>query len=351
MIRVAWNEPNSVVDVLQLVQNAINLEFATLPPYLYAKFTILPGTNAAAMDRLNSVVREEMIHMCLACNIMNALGGTPGIQPPVYPGPLPGDVGGGLILHLLPFGEAAMEQGMAIEEPSVPIDPPQARAAAEEGITIGEYYERLDQALAALPASAWTADRNQITDSQYFQGELFAVNNYADAHRAISNIVSEGEGTPVSPRNPGSPLDFQNFLAHYYRFWEVQRNRVLQKDPNPVGYAWGGPLGVDWQAVYPAIPDPELHDFSNDSAAAQEAQAACDAAYSAMVDALTAAFRGDPSGLGRGVRAMFDLRMAAIRALSTPLADGVSVAGPAFRYVGTHAAAAPILETAQGDAA
>lgn len=351
MIRVAWSEPSSVIDVQGLVQTAINLEFSTLPPYLYAQFSILPDTNPAAAARIASIVREEMIHMCLACNIMNAIGGTPAIQPPSYPGPLPGSVGGGLIVHLLRFSIEAMQQGMAIEEPSEPVVPHAAALMAEQGITIGEYYERLKAALAALPASAWTPDRNQITDSQFFQGQLFAVNGFEDAARAIDQIVSEGEGTPVSPNNPGSPLDFENELAHYYRFWELEQNRVIQKDPAKGGYAWGPPLGVDWQAVYPAIADPESHDFSQDSPAVRQAQADCDAAYTGMVSALTAAFNGNPASLGVAVRAMFDLRMAALRALTTPLADGVSVAGPAFRYLGAAAAAAPQPQTTQGAAA
>jgi hypothetical protein len=352
MIRLAWNAPQSTTDVQSLVQGAIDLEFTTLPPYLYAKFSILPDTNAAAASRLDSIVREEMIHMCLACNIMNAIGGTPAINPPHYPGPLPGDVGGDLILHLLPFSAAAMQQGMAIEEPSQAIDPPQKdMLEGVASVTIGEYYERLDAALAALPASAWTPNRNQITDAQFFAGQLFAVNGYADAHRAIDQIVSEGEGTPVSPDNPGSPLDFENELAHYYRFWEIVQDQVLEKDPNPVGYAWGGPLGVDWHAVYPAIADPETHNFANDPPAAQQAQADCNAAFTAMVDALTSAFTGTAAGLGIAVRAMFDLRMAAITALNTPLADGNSVAGPAFVYLGTQQADALQSCSAEGGAA
>ena len=335
MIELLWKAPTNVEEVQARVQTAIDLEFSTLPPYLYAKLSILPDTNGPALARLDAIVGQEMIHMCLACNIMNAIGGTPAIQPPHYPGPLPGDVAGGLTVHLLPFSQAAMQQGMAIEEPSKPIDPPQLEAlAAKPTVTIGEYYHLLDEALKGLPTSAWTPNRNQISDVQFFQGQIFAVNSYQDAHRAITQIVSEGEGTPVSADGKGSPLDFQNELAHYYRFWEIERNQVLVKDSNPVGYAWGGPLGVDWNAIYPAIPDPESHDFSNDPPAAQQAQAACNQAFTATVDALSGTFRGATGGLGLAVRAMFDLRMAAIRALSIPLADGKSVAGPAFLYVG-----------------
>lgn len=352
MIRMLWSEPESIADVKALVQNAINLEFATLPPYLYAYFSILPDSNAPAAQRLHSIILEEMIHMCLACNIMNAIGGTPAMVPPSYPGPLPGDVGGSLIVHLLPFSQAAMQQGMAIEEPSDPVQPlAKGMLETTPTITIGEYYARLDAALKALPASAWTPNRNQLDDAQFFQGQIFAVNNYDDAHRAITNIVSEGEGTPVTPGNSGSPLDFENDLAHYYRFWEIERNQLLEKADNPVGYAWGGPLGVDWSAVYPAIPDPENHDFSNDPPAAQAAQSACNTAYTQMINALGSAFEGKTGALGVAVRAMFDLRMAAYAALNTPLANGSSVSGPAFKYLGPTIRASPALANAEGDAA
>lgn len=334
MIKLLWKEPDGVADVQALVQGAIDIEFATLPPYLYTSLTILPDTNAPAKSRMQSVIMQEMIHMCLASNIMNAIGGTVMITPPHYPGSLPHDVGGSLIVHLYPFSEQAMAQGMAIEAPLEPIDPRVLRATpGDQTVTIGEYYERLKAVLATLPESAWTPDRNQIDDAQFFQGQIFAVNTCADACTAIDQIVSEGEGTPKTPENQGSPLDFQNMLAHYYRFWEMQRNQVLEKDTssehNDSGYMWGGSLGIDWGAVYPAIADPEEYDFSTESEAVQIAQAQCNAAYSAMVAALCAAFGGAPGQLGVAVRAMFDLRMAAIHALNTPLTNGM-VAGPAF---------------------
>ncbi len=334
MIKLVWSETTELRDTQAKVQTAIDLEFATLPPYLYAKFSLGDEQNPAASALLDSIVAEEMIHMCLACNILNAIGGTVEINPPRYPGPLPGDVERDLTVHLLPFSVAAMEQGMKIEEPAEAVDP--SVLEADSAVTIGEYYQRLDEALAALPTDAWTANRNQVSDSQFFQGQVFAVDSYADAHRAITEIVSEGEGTPVSPGSDGSPLDFEGNLAHYYRFWEISRNQQLVKSSDPTGYAWGGSLGVNWDACYPAIADPQAHDFSKDPPTARSAQAACNAAYTAMVDALTRAFRGDGAGeLGLAVRAMFDLRAAASKALTAPLADGTSVAGPAFTYTGS----------------
>jgi hypothetical protein len=42
--------------------------------------------------------------------------------------------------------------------------------------------------------------------------------------------------------------------------------------------------------------------------------------------------RGQAGALGNAVRAMFDLRMAALHAFTIPLADGEHVSGPAFLY-------------------
>ena len=336
MIRLLWKAPKNVQDVRKLVQTAINLEFATLPPYLYAKFSILPGKNATAYKLIDSVAGEEMIHMCLACNIMNAIGGKVTITPPSYPGPLPGSVEKGLTVHLYPFSKKAMKQAMNIETPVAPLDPPERQAMmvgdADGPVTIGEFYDNLDGELQKLPPSVWVTNRNQITDAQYFQGQLFAVNTYQDAHQAISNIVSEGEGSPKSATQ-GSPLDFQGEVAHYYRFEEIYRNKVLTKAVNqPTGYVWGNRLGVRWKEVYNAIADPALHNFSGEPRAAQNVQKECDAAFTDMVTELTHAFSGKEARLGNAIAAMFALRQSALKAFKTPLKNG-QVAGPSFKLL------------------
>ena len=273
--------------------------------------------------------------MCLAANILNAIGGDPLLRPPTYPGYLPGHIGPDgepLLLSLLPFSELAMQQAMSIEQPEspphFPVAPEAFAVAPPAAVTIGQFYEALDTFLATLDPGDWQQDRHQIGDSQFFTGQLFPVNSYLDAHRAISIIVSEGEGAK------DDPLDFEDELAHYFRFGEIFHDRVLTKTGTGSGYEWGPErLGVDWDRVYPAITDPQAHGFADDPAAARAAQHSCNTAYSQMVDALQRALTGEPDQLGVAVRAMFDLRMAAQVALRTTLADGTSVAGPAFLYV------------------
>lgn len=337
MIRLQTQPMDTATDVRQALQKAIELEFSTLPPYLYAALTIRDDTNQAARRRIGSIVNDEMVHMALACNVLNAIGGAPVLANasvvPTYPGPLPYDIGADgdepFRVSLLPFSGEAMAQAIHIEEPEDPLVFTVARAPALGPTyqTIGEFYEAIDRALARLPADSWsTPPRHQLTDHPFFAGELFPVTGCDTASEAIARIVSEGEGTTKSP------LDFEGELAHYYRFEEIRRDQVLQKDPGvPEGFSWGEPLGVDWSAVAPAIADPAEHDFSGD-APAQAAQDACDRAFTALLRDLERAVNGEQDRLGNAVRAMFDLRAAARTALATRLAGSDNVAGPAFRF-------------------
>ncbi|MDH5673191.1 MAG: ferritin-like protein [Myxococcales bacterium] len=338
MIRIKARPASTVVELRERLQQAVELEFATLPPYLYALYSIPPGQNQAAVERIKDIVHEEMIHMCLACNMLNAIGGRPLIADqksvPSYPGPLPYDIGsedGKLFeVSMLPFSKAAMAQAMRIEEPEDPlvIKAKAAAAVVPEFQTIGEFYQAVDQGLSRLPKEAFSArPRNQLGDQAFFMGELFAVTCYEDAHRAITRIVSQGEGSSQSP------VDFEGDLAHFYRFSEIERNQVLAKADNEQGYAWGEPLGVDWEAVFPAVADPASHEAAlvNDAAAIQ-LQDDCDQAFTRMLVNLQRAIDGEPGRLGNSVRFMFELRMASIAAFSHPVEGLDKAVGPAFRF-------------------
>src|SRR5690349_22456767 len=72
---------------------ALRLEHATIPPYLTALYSMHPGANLDARRVLRAVVVEEMLHLTLVANVMNALGLevdlTAGDFVPVYPARLP----------------------------------------------------------------------------------------------------------------------------------------------------------------------------------------------------------------------------------------------------------------------
>ena len=89
----AIQKAETLEDLYPLIQNAIELEHATIPPYLTAMFSIKPGKAQDIWNIIHSIVIEEMLHMTISSNIMNALGGHPSIDNskfvPEYPGGLP----------------------------------------------------------------------------------------------------------------------------------------------------------------------------------------------------------------------------------------------------------------------
>jgi len=139
------------------LQTAIELEHSTIPPYLYALYSLKPGTNGEIAHLLLSIIRQEMLHMALDCNILNAIDGSPDIDKPrfipKYPGPLPGAVESGLIVPLAPFSKQLVHDVfMVIEEPEDPLHFPVLKSAASgaPSETIGEFYAGIKDQIRKL---------------------------------------------------------------------------------------------------------------------------------------------------------------------------------------------------------
>ena len=81
----------------QHLQQAVQLEFYTIPLYLTSLWTIKEGGNQEVHKLIRSVVMQEMLHMVQVANILIAVGGRPIIDSseyaPKYPAMgLPGKV-------------------------------------------------------------------------------------------------------------------------------------------------------------------------------------------------------------------------------------------------------------------
>ena len=89
MIQIMAAPIKDLTSLKAALQNALRLEFFTIPPYLIAHHTLSGNTAGAIFARrtIRGIVREEMLHMNLVCNILNAIGGTPDIKAavPTYP--------------------------------------------------------------------------------------------------------------------------------------------------------------------------------------------------------------------------------------------------------------------------
>src|SRR5437588_10510384 len=99
-------------DLRQHLQVAIELEHSTIPPYLCALYSIKEGKKTEAAKVIKSVLLEEMLHMTLAANVLNAIGGKPAVDHPEfipnYPTTLPHSAGK-FKVNLAKFSPATIE--------------------------------------------------------------------------------------------------------------------------------------------------------------------------------------------------------------------------------------------------
>jgi len=115
--------PSTIATIEHLKQYlhvAMQLEHATIPPYLTALYSMRPLANPEAAQILRVVAVEEMLHLALAANILNAVGGRPDVTAPgfvpSYPAYLP-DGETDFQVDLRAFSVEAVQMFLKIERP------------------------------------------------------------------------------------------------------------------------------------------------------------------------------------------------------------------------------------------
>jgi hypothetical protein len=327
---------------------AMQLEHATIPPYLLALYSIHPGTNPDASHVLRTVVVEEMLHLTLAANILNAVGGTPDLTAPdfvpLYPTPLP-DGETDFKVDLQRFSKEAIETFLKIERPGEAPDEASrlVRRPGEKSLvskplqhpelhyySIGEFYAEIARGINYLaetvgPAKLFTGNpAKQATPEYYYSGggELIPVMRLEDAAAAIDLISGQGEGLG------GEIYDKEHELAHYYRFDQLKRGRYYQPGDQP--HEPSGPtLTVDWDAAYPIEKNPRVKDYGD--AELYAAAIAFNRSYAQFLALLTKAFNGQPQLLLDAVPQMFRLREKITQLIHNPIPGKPGVhAAPTF---------------------
>lgn len=332
----------SVEDLHNYLATAIQLEHATIPPYLTALYSIHPNTNGDAVRVIRAVVVEEMLHLTLAANLLNAVGGQPDLTAPgfvpLYPTALP-DGETDFEVSLQRFSRDAMTTFMTIERPARAVDQSTRLARRQRheklllpGVTregeddhhfysIGEFYEAIEDAMIALEKEMQAAGKtlfgrglqNQVTPDFYYSGggEIIPVTDLASARAAIDLISEQGEG------HSGRMYDEEGEIAHYYRFEQLVLGRYYEVGDTP-GEPSGVELHVDWEAVYPLQPNVRVADLTADSELAAAAVSFNDT-YFDFLRTLTDAFNGQPDLLVPAVGEMFRIKERALHLIRHPL--------------------------------
>jgi len=191
------------------LQDAITLEFATIPPYLTACYS-MKDAGAGAYQLTRDVVFQEMFHVYQAANLLIAVGGEPKFtdaHTPTYPTFIPN--GDPDTTPYISPGQATdaryRDVFMNIERPA-PFDAPPENENIQ---TIAQFYRAIWDGIKCLEkeakASGGTIFGNTpgYTQPQDFylgkgSGYVIEVSDLLTAGVAIYQIVAQGEGKTES---------------------------------------------------------------------------------------------------------------------------------------------------------
>ena len=329
-------------DVLAALQQALKLEVATIPPYLYALYSLIPGCNNVVARIIESVVIDEMLHATLVANVMNALGGRPRLDPahtiPDYPSQLPGSVEHGLVVPLAPCSKFLIGcVFMEIEEPEVPLDfqrKTNPGLGPPPGTTIGSFYRAIMEHMIALSPAAFSGAPDRQIGPHLMPGAV-VVTDCASACEAISTIIDQGEGTATSP------LDAVNTgrMAHYYRFAEIVYGGQLVKNPtagpydppeSQYFYDASKPIPFDAAGIYGVATNPRRATYKPGSVG-QVANDNFNYTYTTLFTVLDRIFDGEQYRFDSVVGLMMSLRQQALDMMSGTDTEFRPI-GPSFEY-------------------
>jgi CDGSH-type Zn-finger protein/rubrerythrin len=333
---------NDLPSLRRHLQWAVELEHSTIPPYLTALYSLHEGKNDEARHVLLSIAIEEMLHMTLAANILNAVGGTPHLDKPsflpVYPSYLPHS-NRAFQVPLQKFSKEAVEVFLRIEKPveheGLPED--------ENYETIGQFYEAIEDGLKRLCAQQGEAHvfcgdpaRQLGPDAFHYDGAgtVIVVTDLASALHAMEEIVEQGEGMDHGSIWDGDKSMFhhdRHEVSHYFRFLELLEGRYYKVGDTPQSGPTGRPCAVDWDAVYNIRPNVRNADFPKDGEIHNKL-VDFNRSYCDLLRIMHRAFNGEPKQMSVAVGAMYEIKVKAKELMQTPSGDGVTNVGLSFEY-------------------
>jgi len=210
--------------------------------------------------KILKIVKQEMLHLSLAGNILCATGGQPRLYGALYTPEYECNLfyDDAAELHLLPASKAAMNIYAQVEAPYVQPDRPRANILPGYR-SIGQFYDAVLLAIKTLHGTMGDAlfQANPVSwqfspdDGVYYEDGLTTITSLNDANAALNLIIEQGEGS--TGQNP-------NIKSHWQTFQELK-----QRDIN----------------YYPLVMDPKTPDYEGQEI--QKPMLAFDASYSYLL--------------------------------------------------------------------
>ena len=279
-----------IEDLHNHLRVAVAVELSTIPLYLYPAYSIKSSNRTqwapemSAFRTIRSVVIEEMLHLCLARNLLTATGGDMAIYDasvvPAYPSHMLYHAPT-LQFRLEPLSsESSARSSCRFELPAKAGAKPQDK----DYRTLGQFYAAVEEALerfdaeqhdrlwygrdGVTPAEA-EAIRAQRAALQYGRaywnddggGTPIVVDGIESARAAIRTIVEQGEGEKPDddevPLRPDKPKLGLVERSHYAKFRMIA-DELDDKKPGDVD----NQDKVTWPT--PVAPEPAFFDYAGE---------------------------------------------------------------------------------------
>lgn len=323
----------------QLLQQAIMVEHSTIPLYLSAYYSIVNTTGSDAASIIHSILIEEMLHMTIACNVLNAIGGAPSIDMPSFipefPLTLPLT---NVSVDIAPLSDSLIQNFMLIE------------ATTSRDKSIGSAYMYILSLLEALvqeygESNIYTGNFSLQVQAQTFDNPpkvAKKISNFSDTVEALLGVSEQGGGCPVPGHEELWPREADihsgplggNF-SHWARFASIHAKRSWREGDNSTSGPTGPPIpGVG--AVRAFVANPSVSDFEPGTQAHTLTHAFA-SNYTALLAKLHNVFNGAPETYFTTLMSMHALTDSAVTLMSTPDPRNITlenaVLGPTWEYM------------------
>ena len=337
----SWQEDalagNCTIEKLrEYLQDALEIEFATIPLYLTALYSIRDGCNTWASRLIRGVVMQEMLHLTQSANLLISVGGRPIIDSssaaPKYPTKgLPGGVLPNLEISLRKFSlQQIHDVFMAVEYPHYTTrnrDDPQFLSN-----TIGQFYIQIEECMEYLltvkkeDIFCDCADKQVKWPYQNDYGTVHIVTNMTTAKEAILEIIEQGEGT-----GPGNPLYLDTGdYAHFYKFKEIYCQHQLVKHGKKYSFS-GHNITFNPNGVWSMQDNPSKSGLGK--ANVYNTARAFNRLYHGLLQALQEVFDSNPDGMLGALPIMESLELHGKQLMRDPMPDDPThTCGPVFDY-------------------
>ncbi|KAG8707258.1 hypothetical protein FRC09_001932 [Ceratobasidium sp. 395] len=226
-------------------QTAVYVELYTIPLYLFAAYSVAPEDESGAKVVLigKYVVKQEMLHLALAGNLLCAIGGQPKLHHPEYTPTYPRQMfyQDRIDLHLWPAFNQTIETFIRVEEPFKVPDATKGAPLLSEYNSIGDFYRGL---LTGLDELANDNIFNQERLAMQFNKAdkiyrdtpgIIQIGDLQTAKQALNIIIEQGEGKETL-KNPEEDCHWQRFqklngvdIKHYPTVRDPQTSNFTGK--------------------------------------------------------------------------------------------------------------------------